>query len=56
MWSDPEPIWTHLMGTPMDWERHQLVASLNVQIAFDRTPVDRAIVKRYMEQFACHLS
>lgn len=53
LWSDPETIWQHLTGLPMDWERHKLLASLNVQVGFDRTPADPAIVKRYMEQFAC---
>lgn len=56
LWDDPEPIWQHLTGLPMDWQRHNLLASLNVQIAFDRTPVDQAIVKRYLEQFACRPS
>lgn len=53
LWSDPEPIWNHLTGLPMDWERHALLSTLNVQIDFDRTPVDRAIVRRYLENFAC---
>lgn len=52
LWENPEPIWSHLVGTPFDRERHTLLRELNVQVDFDRVLVDRAVAKRYMEKFA----
>ncbi len=56
MWLDPEPIWEHLTGKPMDWERHSLLSSLNVQVDFERSTVDQAVVQRYLGEFACRRS
>lgn len=52
LWDDPEPIWEHLIGTPFDAERHQLLRELNVQVDFDRVTVDRTVAARYLGKFA----
>jgi hypothetical protein len=51
LWDNPEPIWSHLIGTPFDAERHALLKELNVQVDFERVMVDRDVAKRYREKF-----
>jgi hypothetical protein len=52
LWSNPKPLWAHLVGTPFDAERHRLLKELNVQVDFDRVTVDRTAAARYLEKFA----
>jgi hypothetical protein len=51
LWNKPWGIWHHLIGTPFDSGRHEMLKELNVQIDVDRVKVDRTIAHRYLEKF-----
>lgn len=46
LWENPRPIWEHLMRTPFDAARHELLCKLNVQMDFERVKPNPAAVRR----------
>src|SRR5262245_48700974 len=45
----PRHIWRHLLPeVPMDWERHKMLTSLEVQMNFEGIRVDRAATRRLL--------
>lgn len=45
LWSNPRPIWEHLMHAPFDVNRHRLLTKLNVQMDFEKVNPDPVAVR-----------